>query len=88
MKNRRALFTKIAHERGFDPLYASNWYPISIASLLNVKVSLPPFSSFALILFSSSFLEIGSSFNTARILQRKHGERDCGHVPRNRSRGE
>ena len=39
LKNRRALFTKIAHERGFDPLLPSNWYPISTASLLNVKVS-------------------------------------------------
>eukprot|EP00026_Physarum_polycephalum_P002350 Phypoly_transcript_02356.p1 GENE.Phypoly_transcript_02356~~Phypoly_transcript_02356.p1 ORF type:complete len:908 (+),score=118.97 Phypoly_transcript_02356:113-2836(+) len=37
VKNRRALFTHIAQERGFDPFNPSNWYPVSIASLLNVK---------------------------------------------------
>jgi hypothetical protein len=39
-KNRRDLFCEIARERGFDPLVANNWYPISYSSLWNFKVML------------------------------------------------
>ena len=36
--NRIELFIGIARERGFDPLVPANWYPVSYASLINVKV--------------------------------------------------
>lgn len=36
--NRRKFFVDLAHERGFEPLEAHKWYPLTLEEVLDNKV--------------------------------------------------